>query len=100
MILTGLALGAVLGFVLQRGRFCVTGAFRDVFVTKNTKWLTAFLIVIAVHSVGFFALSSLGLISASTSEDGGAPTLACRDPTKMASCAAWTWRASTSGESW
>lgn len=68
MILTGLALGAVLGFVLQRGRFCVTGAFRDVFVTKNTKWLTAFLIVIAVHSVGFFALSSLGLISASTSE--------------------------------
>ena len=29
MILTGLLLGAVLGYVLQRSRFCVTGAFRD-----------------------------------------------------------------------
>ncbi|WP_082043894.1 YeeE/YedE family protein [Mobilicoccus massiliensis] len=63
MIITGLLLGAVLGFVLQRGRFCVTGAFRDVFVTRNTKWLTAFLIVIAVQSIGIFAMTSAGLIT-------------------------------------
>lgn len=63
MIITGLLLGAVLGFVLQRGRFCVTGAFRDVFVTRNTRWLTAFLVVIAVQSVGMFALSSAGVIA-------------------------------------
>lgn len=62
MILTGLLLGAVLGFVLQRGRFCVTGAFRDVFVTRNTRWLTAFLIVVAVQSVGIFALTAIGAI--------------------------------------
>lgn len=62
MIITGLLLGAVLGFVLQRGRFCVTGAFRDVFVTRNTRWLTAFLIVVAVQSVGIFALVGLGAI--------------------------------------
>lgn len=63
MIITGLLLGAVFGFVLQRGRFCVTGAFRDVFVAKNTRWITAFLIVIAVQSIGIFALTAAGVIS-------------------------------------
>lgn len=62
MVITGLLLGTALGFVLQRGRFCVTGAFRDVFISRNTKWLTAFLIVIAVQSVGFFALYSAGQV--------------------------------------
>lgn len=68
MILTGLLLGAALGFVLQRGRFCVTGAFRDVFVSKNTRWLTAFLIVIAVQSVGIFALQAAGIIAPKTTD--------------------------------
>ncbi|OYO00498.1 sulfur transporter [Enemella evansiae] len=65
MSLTGLLLGALLGFVLQRGRFCVTGAFRDVFLARKTRWLTAFLIVIAVQSVGVFALQSAGIIELS-----------------------------------
>lgn len=56
MLLTGLGLGIALGFLMQRGRFCVTGAFRDLWVTGNTRWLTAFLIVIAVQSVGVFTL--------------------------------------------
>ncbi|HOB05062.1 MAG TPA: YeeE/YedE family protein [Propionibacteriaceae bacterium] len=62
MVITGLVLGAVLGFVLQRGRFCVTGAFRDVWLQRKTRWLTAFLIVIAVQSVGYFALLQLGIV--------------------------------------
>ncbi len=37
MILTGLLLGAVLGYVLQRSRFCVTGAFRDLYLTRSTR---------------------------------------------------------------
>lgn len=63
MVLTGLAVGGVLGFAMQRGRFCVTGAFRDVWVNRSTRWLTAFLIVIAVQSVGIFALDALGVIT-------------------------------------
>ena len=51
MLLTGFALGVVLGFVFQRGRFCVTGAFRDVWLSKSTRWLTAFLVAIAVQAV-------------------------------------------------
>ncbi|GAA2181339.1 YeeE/YedE family protein [Leucobacter tardus] len=63
MILTGLLLGTVLGFVFQRGRFCVTGAFRDIFTLRSTRWLTAFMVVVAVQSVGVFALDLFGAIS-------------------------------------
>ena len=63
MLISGLFVGMALGFVMQRGRFCVTGAFRDVWVTRNTRWLTAFLVVVAVQSVGVFALDSAGVIA-------------------------------------
>ncbi|MEE6282029.1 YeeE/YedE family protein [Georgenia sunbinii] len=66
MVLTGLAVGGALGFAMQRGRFCVTGAFRDVWIGRNTRWITAFLIVIAVQSVGIFALDALGVITLSS----------------------------------
>jgi uncharacterized protein len=62
VILTGLALGALLGFALQRGRFCVTGAFRDVWLAKQSRWLTAFFVTIAVQAVGAFALDAAGVI--------------------------------------
>lgn len=64
MILTGLATGALLGFVLQRGRFCITGAFRDVWLSGSTRWLTAFGVVIALHAIGYTALSALGVVNA------------------------------------
>ncbi|WP_454086309.1 YeeE/YedE family protein [Georgenia sp. Marseille-Q6866] len=68
MVLTGLAVGGALGFAMQRGRFCVTGAFRDVWIGRNTRWITAFLIVIAVQSVGIFALDALGVIQLTSGE--------------------------------
>ena len=68
MVLTGLAVGGALGFAMQRGRFCVTGAFRDVWIGRNTRWITAFLIVIAVQSVGIFALDGLGVIELGSGE--------------------------------
>ncbi|WP_193071653.1 MULTISPECIES: YeeE/YedE family protein [unclassified Brevibacterium] len=63
MIITGLIVGLVLGFVLQRGRFCVTGAFRDLTLTGNTRWFSALILLIAVHSIGLFLLNSLGVIT-------------------------------------
>lgn len=68
MVLTGLLLGVAFGFVLQRGRFCVTGAFRDVFLARNTRWLTAFFIVIAVQAAGVFALQSAGVLTLPTKD--------------------------------
>lgn len=63
MILTGLGLGAVLGAVMQRGRFCVTGMIRDIWLNGVWRNLTALFIVIAIHAVGLAALTSGGLIS-------------------------------------
>ena len=42
------------GFVMQRGRFCITGAFRDMYVTKNNKMFVAFYWGLPVQSIGFF----------------------------------------------
>lgn len=66
MLLTGLGLGAILGFVLQRGRFCVTTAFRDLWIARSSRWFTAFLLAITVHAVGLLVLTSTGLVSAQT----------------------------------
>ena len=63
MIVTGLILGAVLGIIMQRGRFCVTGMLRDIFLQKSWRTFAALLIVISVHAVGLAALTSLGVIA-------------------------------------
>ncbi len=63
MIITGLITGAALGFILQRGRFCITGAFRDLWVSRSSFWLTAFLIAIAVQAIGVLALTLTGSIA-------------------------------------
>lgn len=64
MLLTGLGLGVILGFVMQRGRFCVTGMIRDIFAQKSWRGFNALLIVIAVHAVGLAALGTAGVIDA------------------------------------
>lgn len=61
MILTGLLCGALLGFVMQRGRFCLTGGFRDMYIAKDNRMFYALLIAIAVQSVGVYALISFGV---------------------------------------
>lgn len=66
MIISGLAVGVVLGFVFQRGRFCVTGAFRDVWLSKSTRWLTAFFLAIAIQAVLVNALIAFDVIHPSS----------------------------------
>lgn len=63
MILTGLLCGALLGFVMQRGRFCLTGGFRDMYIQKDNRMFYALLIAIAVQSIGVYALIQLGVIN-------------------------------------
>lgn len=70
MIVTGLIIGALLGIVMQRGRFCVTGMLRDIFLQRSWRTTVALFIVIAVHAVGLAALTSAGVIAPS------APTFA------------------------
>ena len=63
MLLTGLLCGILLGFVMQRGRFCITGAFRDLYVTKNNKMFIALLLAITVQSIGFFWLKEISVLT-------------------------------------
>lgn len=63
MILTGLFCGLLLGFIMQRGRFCITGAFRDMYVTKSNKMFIALLIAISIQSIGLFVFNHLGWVS-------------------------------------
>ncbi|RRJ64397.1 YeeE/YedE family protein [Paenibacillus oralis] len=62
MVITGLICGGLLGFVMQRGRFCLTGGFRDMYLTKNNRMFYALLIAIAVQAIGIFALAQFGVI--------------------------------------
>ena len=63
MLASALLVGGLLGVVMQRGRFCVTGMLRDVFLQGTGRGLVAFFVVIAVHAVGLTALMSFGVIA-------------------------------------
>lgn len=67
MLLSGLAVGLALGAVMQRGRFCVTGMLRDIFMSRSWRGFTALMILISVHAFGLTLLTQLGVISPSTS---------------------------------
>ena len=63
MILTGLVLGVILGAVMQRGRFCVTGMLRDITLQHTFRPIVNLFIVIAISAVGFATLTSAGIIT-------------------------------------
>ncbi|MGV3096374.1 MULTISPECIES: YeeE/YedE family protein [Staphylococcus] len=63
MIISGLIVGILLGFVMQRTRFCLAGGFRDMYVQKNNKMFYALLVAITVQSIGLLILTGLNLIS-------------------------------------
>ncbi|MBI5974800.1 YeeE/YedE family protein [Staphylococcus canis] len=61
-IISGLIVGMLLGFVMQRTRFCLTGGFRDMYVQKNNKVFYALLIAISIQAIGVYTLNSAGVI--------------------------------------
>ncbi|WP_414050980.1 YeeE/YedE family protein [Macrococcus animalis] len=61
-IVSGLIVGALLGFVMQRTRFCLTGGFRDMYVQKNNKMFYALLIAISIQAIGLYVLTSMNII--------------------------------------
>ncbi|MFQ6372663.1 YeeE/YedE thiosulfate transporter family protein [Shewanella sp. YIC-542] len=55
--LTGSAIGLGMGFVMQRGRFCMAGGIRDTYLQKDFTMVIAILIAISVQSIGLFLLA-------------------------------------------
>jgi len=59
----GLIVGALFGFVLQSGRFCMNSAFRDILLLKEFKLAKAVVIAIVVEMVGFGIFAVAGVIT-------------------------------------
>jgi uncharacterized membrane protein YedE/YeeE len=62
LMLSGLAVGIIFGFVLQRGRFCMNSAFRDVIVMKEYTLLKAVALAILVQMIGFHLMATMEII--------------------------------------
>ena len=62
LALVGLLFGIAFGALLQRGRFCMAAAARDLFLTKDTYLAKGVLYAILFTSIGFFLAQSQGLL--------------------------------------
>ncbi|HIJ60255.1 MAG TPA: YeeE/YedE family protein [Nitrospirae bacterium] len=66
VIITGLLVGIMLGFVLQRGRYCMNSAFRDVIFVNDMTLFRAWLLALVVAIIGANLMEDLGFLG-----DGG-----------------------------
>jgi len=61
-VITGLFVGILFGFILQRGRFCMNSAFRDAILLKDNVLLKTVFIALLVELVGFSIMDMTGAI--------------------------------------
>ncbi len=61
-LIGGLIVGALFGFVLQRGRFCMNSAFRDIILLKEFKLAKAVVISLITLMIGFAIFALVGVI--------------------------------------
>ena len=64
-MIVGLIIGAIFGFILQRGRFCMNSAFRDILLLKEFKLAKAVAVSLVVLMVGFAIFAFAGIIDLS-----------------------------------
>lgn len=62
-LIPGLILGIIFGFILQRGRFCMNSAFRDILLLKEYKLVKSVLLAIFVSMLGFSIMAFAGIIT-------------------------------------
>ena len=68
---TAILMGLALGFVLQRGRFCLNSAFRDIIFLQDLTFFRSYLLCLVVAIIGTNVLESSGLIMTFDQETGG-----------------------------
>ncbi len=64
-VMTGLFIGVLFGFALQRGRFCMNSAFRDAILLKDNVLLKSVFAAILVGMFGFALMAMGGLVKIS-----------------------------------
>lgn len=62
-LISGLIVGLLFGFVLQRGRFCMYTAFRDIFLIKDLTLFKAYLLALLIQTILVHLFKELGLLS-------------------------------------
>ena len=62
-ILTGLLVGLTFGFALQRGRFCMNSAFRDIVTMKDYTLLKTVALALLVSLLGFGIMAMTNIIT-------------------------------------
>jgi hypothetical protein len=62
LVYTGLALGILFGFALQRGRFCMNSAFRDILVLKDYDLIKSVGVAILLAMAGFAIMGMTGIV--------------------------------------
>ncbi len=62
-IITGLIVGIIFGFVMQRGRFCMNSAIRDTVLLQDYTLLKSVGAAILVSMAGFAIMSAAGVIT-------------------------------------
>lgn len=66
MAITGLLIGILVGFVLQRGQFCISGQLKSIMDYRSLASIAPIGVAIAIQMVGFYGLSSSGLMTIPT----------------------------------
>lgn len=61
-IVSGLLCGGLVGLILQRGRFCMNSAFRDIIFIQEYNVFQAYLIALIIMLVGGNVLADMGII--------------------------------------
>lgn len=61
-ILSGLLIGGAIGWILQRGRFCMNSAFRDVIFIEDHTFMRAYVLALVIAIVGANVLNDMGAV--------------------------------------
>lgn len=62
-VASGLLIGVIFGFFLQRGRFCFNSAFRDILLFKDRTLVKAIWVAVIIPLVGYQLLVDLGFLT-------------------------------------
>ena len=69
-VISAVLLGLALGYVLQRGRFCLNSAFRDIIFLDNLTTFRAYLLSVVVAIIGSNLIQDLGFMIAANPQTG------------------------------
>ena len=67
---TAILMGLGLGYVLQRGRFCLNSAFRDIIFIQDLTLFRAYLLSVVVAIIGSNLIEDMGFLQAINPDTG------------------------------